>query len=471
MPQGSVLALQTVHARWLSRPHARVVQPHGGGTRPIGTSPALRSASKLMCRARDTARRPRAGSTTAAVARGVHAGCSLARRRSAQRARGGAQGSMPDAGRHGRGQTKEARVTEYSRSARRVDVWKRGTQSSSLSSYERRTARALCPPQLFLRSMLGPRVSAMPRMQVAAVAAAPLLHALRDASVLHLTMEHSTRVPWASAQPAWTSLRQHLLASVHTDLPQSADAAPSTATITAEARQLLPCQHIQAVAAHARSSEQLEQRLFEASSVSAALLLVSGDGTKRPAGTPTSTPQLLRTAARLRSAGRLPADLALFAAANPLCESAQALVPKLQSGAEALLTQPALLPARASRWWEGAVRHTSGVPVLLGIAFLTCPRDCVLWLRLAGVDAQDADAQTLLMSWQAAADAGADALSAHAEQSLRDAVAHAGSLQGIGGMHAMPLTPAGYALAARVLPQLLSGGDVKEAATHLSAQR
>jgi len=289
-----------------------------------------------------------------------------------------------------------------------------------------------------------------------------LLHALRlgaSGGARCATMEHGV-----GAAASWAALRGAVLASVHTDLPGLVpDGLVALCALSEAERRELPALRLQAVAAHGRSAAVLEARLREAGTARpAALLLVRGDASSRPPGASPAldTCALLRTAARLRSAGELPGDTALCVAANPLRDAQDSLLRKRDAGAQAVLTQPALLPARALRWFDAAAAPGgslagSGPPALLGLALPTHPRDVALWLRLADVDARDDDAARLLAAWRAAADAGPAALARHAEDAARDALALAASLPGIAGVHCMPMTQAGYALAAKLLADAL----------------
>jgi 5,10-methylenetetrahydrofolate reductase len=267
------------------------------------------------------------------------------------------------------------------------------------------------------------------------------------------TMEHGS-----GAGAAWAALRGALLASVHTDLPGgAADAPVALASLSEAERRALPALRLQAVGAHGRSAAALEARLRDAGAQRpAALLLVRGDASSRPPGAALTldTPGLLSLASRLRSAGALPHDTALCAALNPLRDAPDALLRKRDAGAQAFLTQPALLPSRARRWFDAA-QLVGGPPVLLGIAMPTRPQDVALWLRLADVDASDDDATQLLAAWRAAADAGPAALARHAEDAARQALALADSLPGLAGVHLMPMSAAGYDLAAKMLPDAL----------------
>ncbi len=317
-----------------------------------------------------------------------------------------------------------------------------------------------------MRSSSCARVASFTR----AAASAPgcgqaLLRSLRDAAAARralqgVTMEHSGSVAWPAASPAWTALRAALLASVHTDLPQPPGAPQlpvALSEVPPDVRSALPAASVQAVAAHARSASELAARFAAVGALRpAGVLLVSGDTTTRSTTAASSAATLLRGAARLRADDTLPDDTALLVAANPLLETdTSSLQAKLDAGAEGVVTQPALLPLRASRWWEVVAPLMQGTPVLLGVACITSPREIELWLRLAGVPATDADARQLLSTWHAAAAGGPAALEAHARRAALAAVRHAAGLQGIAGVHIMPLTRAGYALAADVLaPEL-----------------
>ena len=273
------------------------------------------------------------------------------------------------------------------------------------------------------------------------------------------TMEHG-----GGADAAWASLRGAVLASVHTDLPGvAADAPVSLAALGEAERRCLPALRLQAVAVHGRSAASLEARLRAAGATHpAGLMLVRGDASSRPPGAAAAvdTAGLLRLAAALRSAGALRPDTAFCVAANPLRDAPEALLRKRDAGAQAVLTQPALLPGRARRWFDAAAAPggplaDGGPPALLGLALPTQPRDVALWLRLAEVDPADDDAAALLAAWRAAADAGPAALARHAADAVAAAMQLAGTLPGVAGVHVMPLTPAGYALAAQLLPGMM----------------
>ena len=281
---------------------------------------------------------------------------------------------------------------------------------------------------------------------------AAFLNALRraaaDKSSRVLTMEHSgSRLPWPSCAPAWSMLRP--CAAVHTDLRGLS--TPATKPLALEdvpgqVLSTLPPLHVQAVAAHARSAAELGLRLQSALRLKpAALLLVSGDS---PSKTSLDTVALLQMAVSLRA--ELALDTVLLCAANPLLSlSTDTLARKLDAGCDGFITQPALLPSRFDAWWEVAQPALRGCPMLLGLAAPCTPSDVQLWYRLAGVDGNDADAVALLSSWRVAVDqVHPGALAAHASRSYAAAMRHAAGVPGLAGVHLMPVTAGGYALAA-----------------------
>ena len=186
-----------------------------------------------------------------------------------------------------------------------------------------------------------------------------------------------------------------------------------------------------------------------------ALLLVSGGHPWRTRLTRpllASSFDLLRAAAHLREAGDLPARTALWAVENPLRErGAGRLERKLEAGAETVITQPPLLRGRFEAWWgdlqaRGLHRDAN---VLVGVPFLTSPENLRFWLRLADCDPGDPEAGPYLR-----------ALAAHPPGPDREAVCRelaaetlrwVERLPGAGGVHLMPVTPAGYRCAEAVL--------------------
>lgn len=291
-----------------------------------------------------------------------------------------------------------------------------------------------------------------------------MLRALSSGSHLCLTMEYAPRGDlgrlwrpptfWSTQEPAWSALRHRLAAAVHTDLPQRHHAAPSVATLTDEERHSLPPLHVQAVAAHERTKEELLARL-RAARAADGLLLVSG-GERAPSAA-SAAPALLRLAAQLRREGELEAETALLVAANPHREDLSGLQAKLDAGAEAVVTQPALnLSGRFERWIEaasGALGRvpTGRVPLLVGVACPATPAEVRLWLRLIGVDEMDAGATELLGAWRRAEAEGR--VGEHAEAEARRAIRRAKEA-GASGLHLMPVTHAGYGLAARLHDEL-----------------
>ena len=283
-----------------------------------------------------------------------------------------------------------------------------------------------------------------------------LLRALAAGNGAALTMEYAAagdpgrlwrpQTFWSTQSAAWAALAPRLVAAVHTDLPQRSSSTPSMAAcLAADHAALLPALHLQAVAAHERSEDQLRGRLA-ACGGAAGLLLVSGSDRMR--GRPSQVPAMLALAAEMREAGQIGSESALLVTANPLREGWDALAPKLAAGAQGVVTQPALLRRRFDAWMAGAgpLLSGAGAPLCVGIATPCTPAEVLLWLRLVDVPETDADAEALLRQWYAAEAAGR--LAQHAEAVARGAMEHA---RGLGqGRHLMPITVAGYALAAQL---------------------
>ena len=95
--------------------------------------------------------------------------------------------------------------------------------------------------------------------------------------------------------------------------------------------------------------------------------------------------------------------VALLGVVNPSSgEPAAHAAAKLDAGANALITQPALDAAAFERWWAGGGRGSvpSGAPVIVGLPFLASARQHAFWRRLSGLDT-DAPwkARTIYLSW------------------------------------------------------------------------
>ena len=186
-----------------------------------------------------------------------------------------------------------------------------------------------------------------------------------------------------------------------------------------------------------------------------ALLLVSGGHPWRTRLTRpllASSFDLLRAAAQLREAGELPARTALWAVENPLRErGAGRLERKLEAGAEAVITQPPLLRGRFEAWWEdlqarGLLRDAR---VLVGVPFLTSPESLRFWLRLADCDPDDPAAGPHLRAL--AAQPPGPGREAACQELAAETLRWVERLPGAGGVHLMPVTPAGYRCAEAVL--------------------
>ncbi|KAK9821226.1 hypothetical protein WJX81_003530 [Elliptochloris bilobata] len=116
------------------------------------------------------------------------------------------------------------------------------------------------------------------------------------------------------------------------------------------------------VAAQLRSRQALEARLLQraergpSGERADALLLVSGSHPLRdvlaPAGLLPDALHSLRAAAAMRTAGQLPLSLSLWAVANPLTEGAPFAAAKVDNGAEVIVTQPPLVWPLFEAWLD-----------------------------------------------------------------------------------------------------------------------
>ena len=205
-----------------------------------------------------------------------------------------------------------------------------------------------------------------------------------------------------------------------------------------------------------------------AAAAPAALLCVSGShGARRlpGAGRVLGTSfDLLRAGAEQRAAGAWGEGgegVELWAVENPLAApTAERLERKLAAGAQAVITQPPLLPGRFARWWADAERRglTEAAPLLVGLPMITSARNFRFWLGLT--DAADAEAEAeaaeLLGELEAAAAEGEAVLRARCREHTLQTLAEVRRLPGLGGLHIMPVTPRGY----EDLAWLLAGGHL-----------
>ncbi|KAK9813420.1 hypothetical protein WJX73_007587 [Symbiochloris irregularis] len=194
--------------------------------------------------------------------------------------------------------------------------------------------------------------------------------------------------------------------------------------------------HVHSVAAQMRSQRQLRERMIHVAAPAhddagsrRSLLLLSGSHPVRPLLQWTSWPadsfEMLRMAHALRDAGSIPKQTGIWAVENPLVSSPARLKQKIDAGAEAVLTQPPLLWPLFETWMEDVVRQnlTSQTRLLIE--------------TIQTFEMQEAQ--------------GKAAMAEFCQQWTADLLQKIAEIQGIGGMHLMPVTAGGVRMALRLI--------------------
>ena len=233
----------------------------------------------------------------------------------------------------------------------------------------------------------------------------------------HVFLERNPYVAWeaqrpAFAQPAFTGV-------VHPHLPHwgapakldDTDAAeadhpaeptrssrswlPRVARLGPMEARALPETHVQTVSASwCRDVDDARAMMRVAADAGAsALLCVTGDGV-RGKKNHLDTLALLRAARALRDAGEIESDVRLACAANPCLEAlrlrtrrvspSSLLAAKIEAGADAVITQPSVVPSLA-RAWRREIQASGlarDVEHIAGIAVPTSARSAERWHRL-----------------------------------------------------------------------------------------
>ncbi|CAI5462284.1 unnamed protein product [Closterium sp. Yama58-4] len=163
------------------------------------------------------------------------------------------------------------------------------------------------------------------------------------------------------------------------------------------------------VAAQVKTAEAVRQQMVEKAvqvaggregSTPGALLLLSGAHPMRSWPLvnrlmPTNSLHMLRDAHRLRSAGRIPRCVQLWAVENPITGSINRLEQKLEAGAEAIILQPPVVPEAFQQWWCAAEQRglTTAVPMVIGVPLITSARNLAFWMLLTDTKGARADAE------------------------------------------------------------------------------
>jgi 5,10-methylenetetrahydrofolate reductase len=252
----------------------------------------------------------------------------------------------------------------------------------------------------------------------------------------------------------------------------------------------LPETHVQTISASwCRDVDDARAMMRVAADAGAsALLCVTGDGV-RGKKSHLDALALLRAARALRDAGEIDSDVRLACAANPCLEASRLRTPrvspssllaaKIEAGADAVITQPSVVPSLA-RAWRREIQASGlarDVTHIAGIAVPTSARSAERWHRLVfGVRCSDEwlrSREETRRSIREEADAWR-AMEEHvsnleqhdlglafrkrwieerAELFAAEAVTSADFPAR--GAHVMPVTPAGYRSAAAVADKIL----------------
>jgi hypothetical protein len=256
-------------------------------------------------------------------------------------------------------------------------------------------------------------------------------------------------LPFAAS---WPELIQKVLAAVTSgDSPAAAATPPLPPSPTSSGS---PALKVRTVGAQCASRGELQAKMQAASFPAPdgggadALLFVSGSHPARAVPFAESLLQssftMLRDATAMRASGRLPLNIGLWVAENPI-NPPDRLLKKVDAGAEAVLTQPPFARAAAERWFLEAERSGASkeVRLMAGIPMATSPGNLSFWLRLCGV-AGTPDAEAVAAGFPSP---GAYGSKGEYEAAVREwnaeFVRWTLALPGVSGLHVMPLTKQG----------------------------
>eukprot|EP00879_Flechtneria_rotunda_P013090 GHRR01013670.1.p1 GENE.GHRR01013670.1~~GHRR01013670.1.p1 ORF type:complete len:433 (+),score=155.26 GHRR01013670.1:292-1590(+) len=188
---------------------------------------------------------------------------------------------------------------------------------------------------------------------------------------------------------------------------------------------------------------------------------------------------MLKHASQLKQQGILPANLALWAVANPVTEKdASYTEQKIAAGAEVILTQPPLDWPTFQSWMADAHRRSlpTATRLLVGFPCLSSAANTAFWLALCR-GAGNIQCQQLLQQVQAAEAAEKQQQNKAGKGSKQGVVqflqqwngqllANLQSTPGVAGLHVMPITAAGKRMALQLIDD---GGFASTAWRHASS--
>lgn len=161
---------------------------------------------------------------------------------------------------------------------------------------------------------------------------------------------------------------------------------------------------------------------------------------------------MLEYARKMKAEGRIPADVSLWAVANPMLDSVDSYARKVGAGAEVFLTQPPFLPT--SEEWFASVSQLSGdrqAQILVGVPIITSLRNLDFWIRLCGLSAKESHIEGLKRSFPGKG-LGPDVFERDVINWNTDFLQQvAMRMPGISGIHVMPVTGMGRRLVVDIL--------------------
>ena len=209
------------------------------------------------------------------------------------------------------------------------------------------------------------------------------------------------------------------------------------------------------VSAAGRTQSKISERLLAGADRGArAFIILSGGGVSRrilrhiPFGDrllPSDAFSILRCLDDLRRSGRIPLDIPVWAVENPMTgrEGAQIdrLSRKIDSGAEAIITQPPLLWSRFESWWESVTnRGLTQTPILVGIPVLRSVRILKFWHYLVGVRTGSPESSRLIRQFEEAEqEMDQEDYARFRSEWTVELIRKVRALPGVAGIHLMPI--------------------------------
>ena len=212
---------------------------------------------------------------------------------------------------------------------------------------------------------------------------------------------------------------------------------------------------VMTVSAGGRTQSKISERLLAGAEGGAcAFLILSGGGVSRrmlrsvPFGErflPSDAFSILRCLNDLRRSGRIPADIPAWAVENPMigrvATQIDRLARKIDSGAEAIFTQPPLLWSRFESWWEAASkRGLTQTPIVVGIPVLRSARMLKFWHYLVGVGTGAPESSRMIHEFREA-ERGMDQedYARFRSEWTIEWIRKVRTLPGVAGIHLMPI--------------------------------